>query len=218
MSRKSGAGPPLLVHKHYDMGSVFAPENLMREARRQKNIPEGQVPQVCVLDPDGDIVRNLLSANRSRLNLHRVCYHTRLYDFECDGIGLGVIGCAVGAPFAVLVAEELFSSGCRLIVSITSSGQILPKGTPRKGLEKGARAHCRSSGRRLQPGFLVIRDRKSCGPPRPFDPTGRTPRLIRGSLFSYSPTGSLSGSFPSRAIVSRSLLPGSCPLAGTPAR
>lgn len=130
MTRKRGAGPPLLVHKHYDKGSVFAPENLMREARRQKNIPEGQVPQICVLDPDGDIVRNLLSANRSRLNPHWACYHTRLYDFECEGIGLGVIGCAVGAPFAVLVAEELFASGCRLLVSITSSGQILPKGTP----------------------------------------------------------------------------------------
>jgi hypothetical protein len=34
MSRESGAGPPLLVHKHYDMDSVFAPENLMWEARR----------------------------------------------------------------------------------------------------------------------------------------------------------------------------------------
>jgi uridine phosphorylase len=106
------------------MGSFFAPENLMREARRQKRIPEGQVPQVCVLDPYGDIVRNLLSANRSRLNLHWACYHTRLYDFECDGIGLGVIGCAVGTPFAVLVAEEPFSSGCRLLVSITSSGLL----------------------------------------------------------------------------------------------
>lgn len=30
----------------------------------------------------------------------------------------------------MLVAEELFASGCRLLVSITSSGQILPKGTP----------------------------------------------------------------------------------------
>lgn len=65
MSRKRRAGPPLLVHKHYDMGSVFAPENLIREAGRQKNIPEGQVQQICVLDPGWDIVRNLLSTNRS---------------------------------------------------------------------------------------------------------------------------------------------------------
>ena len=34
----------------------------------------------------------------------------------------------VGAPFAVLVAEELFASGCQLIISIISAGQITPLG------------------------------------------------------------------------------------------
>jgi uridine phosphorylase len=43
---------------------------------------------------------------------------------------VGVVGCAVGAPFAVLVAEELFASGCRLLVSITSAGQLVPAGEP----------------------------------------------------------------------------------------
>lgn len=33
---------------------------------------------------------------------------------------MGVVGCAAGAPFAVLVAEELFGSGCKLLISITS--------------------------------------------------------------------------------------------------
>ena len=32
----------------------------------------------------------------------------------------------MGAPFAVLIAEELFASGCKLLVSITSAGQITP--------------------------------------------------------------------------------------------
>jgi uridine phosphorylase len=36
----------------------------------------------------------------------------------------------VGAPFAVLVAEQLFASGCRLLISITSSGRIAPMGDP----------------------------------------------------------------------------------------
>jgi hypothetical protein len=39
-------------------------------------------------------------------------------------------GCVVGAAFAVLVAEELFPSGCRFLVSMTSSGQILPVQAP----------------------------------------------------------------------------------------
>jgi hypothetical protein len=32
------------------------------------------------------------------------------------GLDLGLVGCAVGAPFAVLVAEQLFASGCRLLI------------------------------------------------------------------------------------------------------
>ena len=40
------------------------------------------------------------------------------------------MGRAVGASFAVLVAEELFASGCRLLVSLTSAGQVLPAGPP----------------------------------------------------------------------------------------
>ena len=43
---------------------------------------------------------------------------------------VGIVGCAVGAPFAVLVAEQLFESGCRFLVSITSAGQITPMGPP----------------------------------------------------------------------------------------
>jgi hypothetical protein len=30
---------------------------LLREARRQKGLPSAAVPEVCILDPDGDIVR-----------------------------------------------------------------------------------------------------------------------------------------------------------------
>ena len=33
-------------------------------------------------------------------------------------------GCAVGASYAVLVAEQMFASGCNLLLSMTSSGQI----------------------------------------------------------------------------------------------
>jgi uridine phosphorylase len=41
-----------------------------------------------------------------------------------------LIGCAVGAPFAVLIAEELFASGCRLLISMTSAGQLAQLGPP----------------------------------------------------------------------------------------
>ena len=46
--------------------SAVTPENLLREARRQKGLPSGDVPAACVLDPDGDIVRWRPPCMRSR--------------------------------------------------------------------------------------------------------------------------------------------------------
>jgi hypothetical protein len=43
--------------------------------------------------------------------------------FELGGREYGIVGCAVGAPYAVLLAEQMFGSGCRLLISATSSGQ-----------------------------------------------------------------------------------------------
>lgn len=123
-------GVPLLRAKQYDAPSEFTAESLLREARRQKQLPLSRVPPVCVLDPDGDIVRYLRSTGAANLDAAWACYHSELYRFEQDGREFGVVGCAVGASYAVLVAEQLFCSGCELLVSITSSGQITPLGQP----------------------------------------------------------------------------------------
>ncbi len=122
--------PPILRDKHYEMPSTFTPESLLREARRQKGRDKVAVPKVCLLDPDGDIVRQLQADGRARKHEGWVCYHTDHWLFDLDGHEIGVVGCAVGASFAVLVAEELFGSGCELLISITSSGQITPSDTP----------------------------------------------------------------------------------------
>lgn len=106
--------------------SVFQAEGLLREARRQRNLPDGRVPAVCLLDPDGDIVRWLQRSGEGHCSECWACYHTQLWQTEIDGKSVGVVGNAVGAPFAVLVAEELFASGCELVVSVTSSGQLDP--------------------------------------------------------------------------------------------
>lgn len=117
--------PPILAGKHYDEPSAFVPENLLREARRQKGLDDGAVPHVCVLDPDGDIVRQAKATGQGVRDPHWACYHTELYRLTRDGIELGIVPCAVGASFAVLVAEQLFAAGCRLLVSMTSSGQLV---------------------------------------------------------------------------------------------
>lgn len=97
---------------------------MLREARRQKNIPPGKVPQICLLDPDGDFVQHLRSTGQARLNPFWACYHTQMYEFTHAVNQFGVVGCAVGSSFAVLVAEEMFASGCELLISFTSAGQI----------------------------------------------------------------------------------------------
>ena len=56
------------------------------------------------------------------------CYHTDLASSK--RVRFGIIGCAVGASFAVLLAEQLFASGCRFLVSVTSAGQIVSRGSP----------------------------------------------------------------------------------------
>jgi uridine phosphorylase len=122
--------PPILSDKHYEDPSVFVPESLLREARRQKGLDDRVVPEVCVLDPDGDTVRQAKAAGRATRDPHWACYHTELYRMMHDGLAIGVVPCAVGASFAVLVAEQLFAAGCRLLISVTSSGQLVPLRAP----------------------------------------------------------------------------------------
>jgi uridine phosphorylase len=120
--------PPLLENKNPAAKSVFAPAALLREARRQKGLAAIDVPSICVLDPDGDIVRRLKATGQAHPANEWPCYHTELFTFAVGTQVVGIVGCAVGAPFAVLIAEELFASGCRLLISITSAGQITPAG------------------------------------------------------------------------------------------
>jgi uridine phosphorylase len=122
--------PPILDNKHTSMPSVFVPTALLREARRQKKLETVEVPPVCILDPDGDVVRHLRQKGAARPLSGWPCYHTELDTFDLGGREVGIVGRVVGASFAVLVAEELFASGCELLVSLTSAGQIVPAGPP----------------------------------------------------------------------------------------
>ena len=113
----------ILDLKYHDEPSVFEPQNLLREARRQKSLKECTIPKVCVLDPDGDTVR-YLKKNKAELNTCWACYHSELYNATYKDFSFGIIGCAVGASYAVLLAEQLFVSGCELLISVTSSGKL----------------------------------------------------------------------------------------------
>ena len=126
----TGQVPPILRDKHVGSPSAFTPESLLREARRQRHLPDTAIPEICILDPDGDIVRHLRAENRLDRVEGWACYHSEMNRFAQGGRHYGIIGCAVGAPYAVLLAEQVFASGCRLLLSVTSSGQITASRRP----------------------------------------------------------------------------------------
>jgi hypothetical protein len=59
--------PPILDNKNPKAASIFQPAALLREARRQKSLGVVEVPRMCILDPDGDIVRRLRRAGDAPL-------------------------------------------------------------------------------------------------------------------------------------------------------
>src|SRR5260370_35072841 len=61
---------PLLLRDDHNRPSVFRPENMLREARRQKGLSAEPGPPFCVLDPDVDIVQYV------RKNRNAVCCPT----------------------------------------------------------------------------------------------------------------------------------------------
>ncbi len=123
---------PILRNKDYEEPSVFLPENLLREARRQKDMTECDVPKICVLDPDGDLWRWLVKESNAKQNNCWACYHSHLYSFKIGEVEIGIIPNIVGASYAVLVAEQLFVSGCSCLISMTSAGIINQPTTPKR--------------------------------------------------------------------------------------
>lgn len=156
---------PLVAPKDYDEPSVFQVDGLLREARRQRGLGDRAVPEVCLLDPDGDVVRHLVRAGRATRHEDWACYHSELWVADCGGRDIGVVPCAVGGPYAVLVATELHASGCELVISVTSAGQVLSLGAPpyfvlidRARRDEGTSAHYLppSEWATLEPGLATL--------------------------------------------------------------
>jgi uridine phosphorylase len=121
---------PLIDRTDHGEPSVFLPQSMLSVARRQKGLSAGSVPPVCVLDPDGDLVDHVRTRHDARVSAHWACYHTRMWEWQENGRRHGIVGHAVGGSFAVLVAEQLFVSGCQLLISVASAGQIAEAGPP----------------------------------------------------------------------------------------
>jgi len=123
-------GPiPLFSHDPRE-APVFLPGNLLEAARVRKRLATTIVPPGCLLDFDGEILGRLIASGRALEETAWPCFHSRLFRWRADKAEYGVIGGTVGAPFAVLVAEELFASGCGALVSIASAGLVSDRFTP----------------------------------------------------------------------------------------
>ena len=120
---------PIIDHDTAD-APVFEPGNLLEGARRQKGLPVGRVPAGCLLDMDGELVERLVASGRAAVDPAWPCFHTKLYRWKAGDAEVGVVGGTVGAPFAVLVAEELFATGCEALVTISSAGLIASDARP----------------------------------------------------------------------------------------
>src|SRR5262249_3587712 len=85
------------------------------------------LPEICVLDPDGDILRYLRARGHADRHPDWACYHTDLYVFRREVHEYGIVGCAVGAAFAVhadaqrakLAHEALAAAGIPVQVGAT---------------------------------------------------------------------------------------------------
>lgn len=114
---------PLLDHPVSEC-AVFRPENLLERAAAMHGTESGSIPAACVLDFDAELVPVALEQFGAAPSPEWACFHTTLLRLAYGGQDMGLIGGTVGAPFAVLICEQLIASGCRWIIGYSSAGAV----------------------------------------------------------------------------------------------
>lgn len=104
--------------------AVFRPENLLQRAAAMMGREQGAIPVCCVLDFDGELAAVAREDYQASPCPAWPCFHTTMLCLGRDGFQMGLIPGTVGAPFAVLVAEQLIACGCRHIIGYSSSGAV----------------------------------------------------------------------------------------------
>jgi uridine phosphorylase len=125
MKDKHPSNLPLELLTHpWEEPSVFTPEALIEAVRAERQLPEVSVPEVCLLDFDGDLTDWLIQSGQVRRWESWACFHTHMEAFDVDGVPIGLIARTIGGPYAVLIAEQLAASGAKVIIGITSAGRV----------------------------------------------------------------------------------------------
>ncbi len=116
---------PLLQHD-LESPSTLTPERLMDAVRAERGLLNEAVPDLCVLDFDGDLSDQLRADGASTPVTTWACFHTSMNALKVDGMLCGVVPRTIGGPYAVLVAEQLWAAGAKVIVGMTSAGRVSP--------------------------------------------------------------------------------------------
>lgn len=117
---------PLLNHC-LDLPTAFSAESLVEAVRIERGIAAELIPQICVLEFDGDLTDWLVSTGKAKLYKPWACFHTKMFSFEVKGFTCGIVSRTIGGPYAVLVAEQMRASGAKIIFGLTSAGRVSPK-------------------------------------------------------------------------------------------
>ncbi|HQZ38013.1 MAG TPA: nucleoside phosphorylase [Vicinamibacterales bacterium] len=116
---------PLFQHA-LESPSAFTPERLMDAVRAERGLAHEAVPPLCVLDFDGDLSDHLAEEGATSPMASWACFHTSMRVMTLNGLPCGIVPRTIGGPYAVLVAEQLWAAGAKLIVGITSAGRVSP--------------------------------------------------------------------------------------------
>ena len=117
---------PLLNH-HLEDPSAFTPEALVAAVRSERLLQAEKVPEVCVLEFDGDLTDALVLREAATPCKAWACFHTTMFTVQVDGVAFGLIPRTIGGPYAVLIAEQLRASGAKVVLGLTSAGRVAPE-------------------------------------------------------------------------------------------
>jgi len=104
--------------------TAFSPEALVEAVRVERGLSPEPVPEVCLLEFDGDLTDWLVSTGAAKPWKSWACFHTTMFSLEVDGVTIGVVPRTIGGPYAVLIAEQMAVSGARLVLGLTSAGRV----------------------------------------------------------------------------------------------
>jgi uridine phosphorylase len=114
---------PLLTHA-LDEPTAFRPEDLVAAVRQQRGIGDRPVPELCLLEFDGDLTDMLIARSEVRRCEYWPCFHTDMWLWPKDEPQCGIVARTIGGPYSVLVAEQMAVCGARAVIGLASAGRI----------------------------------------------------------------------------------------------